>query len=310
MPDHPCRAPVHSGILNVDKPEGLTSHDVVNTMRRIVGMRRIGHAGTLDPDASGVLLVCLGPATRVSEFLMDTTKDYRATIRFGEVSSTDDRSGEITMVCPVGSLDESDILQQIPGFLGEIEQVPPAYSAIKVGGQPLYKKARKGEIVSPAARLVRILRIEVVSWKSPDLTVDVTCSKGTYIRSLARDLGTAIGTGAYLRALTRTRSGQFRLEDSLQIGQIDRAQRLGYLHHLLYPIDTALALSAAIFLSSEDVRRITSGQGLPGPPPKSQRQLRAFDTSTGQLVGLLRHEQQIGQWQPEKVFAGAGDDAA
>ncbi|HVB97590.1 MAG TPA: tRNA pseudouridine(55) synthase TruB [Chloroflexota bacterium] len=310
MSDQPGPTPVRSGILNIDKPDGVSSHDVVNSIRRIVGMRRIGHAGTLDPDANGVLLVCLGSATRVSEYLMDTTKEYRATIRFGEVSTTDDRSGEITVVRSVAQLADTEILQPIPRFVGEIQQVPPVYSAIKVSGQPLYKRARQGQTVIPAARLVRIYRITVVSWSCPDLTVDVTCAKGTYIRSLARDWGEAVGTGAYLRALSRTRSGQFGIEDSLSIGQVAQAHRLGYLHRLLYPIDTALSTWPAVFLTSDDVRRITSGLGWQGPPPITLDRVRAYDSSTGRLVGLLHFDQQAGHWQPERVFAGVVDDAA
>ncbi|HLH74200.1 MAG TPA: tRNA pseudouridine(55) synthase TruB [Chloroflexota bacterium] len=309
MTDGRGQAP-YSGILNVDKPVGVSSHDVINSIRRVVGMRRVGHAGTLDPEANGVLLICLGQATRISEYLMDSTKEYRATIRFGEVSTTDDRAGEITVSGSIAHLEVQMILRVLPRFLGEIEQIPPVYSAIKVAGQPLYKKARRGQAVNVTPRRVAIERIDVVSWDCPDLVIDVTCSKGTYIRALARDLGQAVGTGAYLRALTRTRSGQFRLNDSLALDQVARASRLGHLSRLLYPIDAAVSTWPAVFLARDEVERIQNGSAWYGPVTSAQAKARAYDAETGRLIGLLRYDNQLSRWQPDKIFPEVVDDAA
>src|SRR5579875_412702 len=185
MPAGPVNPEGLSGILNVAKPVGMTSHDVVAFIRRQTGQRRVGHAGTLDPAAAGVLLVCLGDATRLSEFLMESDKQYRATIRLGAVSTTDDAEGIITpSASSVDHLALPTITAVLRRFQGEIEQVPPAFSAIKVGGQALYRSARAGQVVQAPSRRVRIDRIEILTWIPPDLTIDVTCSKGTYIRAL------------------------------------------------------------------------------------------------------------------------------
>ena len=301
-----------SGILNVDKPTGMTSHDVVNVVRRHAGQRRVGHAGTLDPGASGVLLICLGQATRVSEFLMDGTKQYRATIRFGAVSTTDDADGTITPTsASLASLNDVYLSQMLSGFIGEISQVPPAFSAIKIQGRPMYRAARAGESVRMAPRTVRIERIDVVSWECPDLTVDVTCSKGTYIRALARDLGVSVGTGAYLRSLVRTRSGAFILQDSVSLDEVGRAARNGQLGLLLQPLDIAVQSWHAILLTPDEVRTVRQGKALVGsfgPFETPGVGARACDSATGRLVALLRFRGPEAGWQPDKVFSEDDDD--
>lgn len=290
------------GILNVAKPCGLTSHDVVNRIRRITGTRRVGHAGTLDPEAAGVLLVCVGAATRLSDYLMGGTKRYRATIRFGETSTTDDRAGAMSRGAAIDQLTEEVIRGAIPAFVGEIEQVPPAFSAIKVAGQPLYKRARAGEAVTPAARRVQIESIQVIAWRPPDLTVDVVCSKGTYIRSLARDLGEAIGSGAYLLALLRTASGRFDLADSVTLDELARAARLGYLARLLYPIDAAVSDWPVLLLDDDAASQIRQGRAWAGPPGSPGEWARAVAPRSGRLVALLEHGATDAGWQPRKVF--------
>lgn len=305
MPAHDVVRPDISGILNVAKPLGMTSHDVVAIVRRQVHQRRVGHAGTLDPGAEGVLLVCLGAATRVSEYLMDTTKQYRATVRLGATSTTDDSEGVITPMDLGPSLTLDHIDSVVPSFIGEIAQAPPAYAAIKVAGQPLYRRARAGEVVITPPRPVRIDRIDVVGWQFPDLTIDVTCSKGTYIRALARDLGAALGTGAYLLALTRTASGRFRLADGVSLAEIGRAVRCAYLDRLLYPVDAALAEWPALILAPGDVACLRRGQRVPGPRADDGQSSRAYDVN-GCLVALLRYVVEGAAWRPEKVFAEAG----
>jgi len=227
---NPARA-APCGILNVAKPPSITSHDVVDAIRRATGLRRVGHAGTLDPAATGVLLVCLGSATRVSDYLMASTKAYRATIRFGEVSTTDDAEGELTVSGSVDSLDKLSIQQALLQFVGEIDQVPPSYAAIKIAGQPLYRRARAGQPVLAPPRRVQIERIELVAWQQPEIVVDVTCSKGTYLRALARDLGRDLGCGAYLRSLASgVAEGKIELEElgdaSIDLSDEEVAARL------------------------------------------------------------------------------------
>jgi len=300
----PAVATPLDGILNIAKPCGMTSHDVVDRVRRIVGTRRVGHAGTLDPDAAGVLLVCVGAATRLSDYLMGGTKRYRAAIRFGATSTTDDRAGVITPGAEIDRLTEDVIRGALPDFVGDIEQVPPAFSAIKVAGQPLYKRARAGEAVAPAARRVTVESIRVIDYRPPDLVVDVVCSKGTYIRALARDLGAAVGTGAYLFALLRTASGCFDLADSVTLEEVIRAQRLGYLPGLAYPVDVAVRDWPALLLDDPATTRVQNGLALAGPPGAPNEEARGIAVPSGRFVALLAHGAPGEGWQPRKVFDG------
>src|SRR5258706_8709576 len=194
------------GIFSINKAPGMTSHDVVARVRRLAQQKRVGHAGTLDPTATGVLPVCLGQATRVAEYLSESGKAYRATIRFGTVTDTYDAEGMIIREAPV-TLDERTIAAALPTFLGEQLQVPPAYSAIKRGGQPIYKAARAGESVALEPRPIVIYALRLIAWDPSDLVLDVECGKGTYIRSLAFDLGERLGCRAPLPRLGCTRRG-------------------------------------------------------------------------------------------------------
>lgn len=300
-----------TGILNVAKPTGMTSHDVVSLVRRRTGIRRVGHAGTLDPEASGVLLVCLGQATRVSEYLMEGTKRYRATVRFGAVSTTDDAAGVISpSAASVSHLTEKQLSAVASRFVGTIEQIPPAFAAIKIRGQPMYRSARAGVPIEAPPRRVRIDRIDVISWESPDLTIDVTCSKGTYIRSLARDLGQEVATGAYLRALVRTASGSFTLDESLPLDEVVRAATRGYLSRLMYPLDAALAGLPAVFLEPEDVASVRQGRLWPGPAGVNGQSVRAYAVATGRMIALLTYDKSVAGWHPDKVFPEEADDVA
>ncbi len=290
-----------AGILNLAKPAGPTSQAVVNRVRRLAGLRRAGHAGTLDPLAEGVLLVCLGAATRLSEYLMAGTKRYRATIRFGATSTTDDAAGTVTPVEGARPVDLTAVRAVLPCFLGEIEQVPPVYAAIKVGGTPLYRLARAGREVSPPTRRVQVASIDVVEFAWPDLTIEVTCSRGTYIRALARDLGEMLQTGAYLVRLVRTASGGFDLTDSVSLEEVARAARLGYLDRLLYPLDAALADWPALVVPPEGVTRLRVGGAWPGPAADTVASARAYD-GAGRLVALLVSDRVTGDWRPTKVF--------
>ena len=287
----------------------MTSHDVVARVRKLVGQKRVGHTGTLDPLATGVLPVCVGQATRVAEYLSEGGKAYRATIRFGVETTTYDAEGEVVREAPV-TLTREEIAAILPEFLGEQEQVPPVYSAIKRGGKPLYERARAGEDVTPEPRRVRIDELTVVAWETPDLTLDIECGKGTYIRSLAFDLGRRLGPGAYLASLIRTRSGPFTLDQSVTLEELEAALAGDGWRALLHPADEALADWDAVTLNEEDERRLRNGQTLSLPPESitagtaESEMLRAY-ASGGRFLGILRWDSATSIWRPHKVLASA-----
>jgi tRNA pseudouridine55 synthase len=288
----------------------MTSHDVVARVRKLLGQRRVGHTGTLDPLATGVLPICAGQATRVAEYLSEGGKAYHATIRFGVETTTYDAEGEVTREAPV-TLTRAEIEAVLPQFLGEQEQVPPVYSAIKRDGKPLYALARAGEPVRPEPRRVRIDALNVIAWESPDLTLDIACGKGTYIRSLAFDLGRRLGPGAYLAGLIRTRSGPFTLDQSVTLDELEAAVAGGdNWRALLHPIDEALADWGSVALDEEDARRLRNGQPLSLPPEsiiagaESNRLLRAY-AGDGRFLGILRWDDGARAWRPHKVFTSA-----
>jgi tRNA pseudouridine55 synthase len=308
--DRGANRPLFTGILNVAKPAGMTSHDVVNYVRRSVGQRKVGHAGTLDPAAEGVLLVCLGAATRVSSYLMDSTKEYRATVRFGLTSTTDDAEGVLTPRGPIDHLSLDQIEAALDRLRGPIEQVPPAYAAIKVGGQPIYRLARAGKPVEVAPRSVTVHRLDVVSWASPDLVLDVVCSKGTYVRALARDVGDYLGVGAFLQSLVRTASGRFRLTDSVTLPDVAAAADRGRLSQLLIPLEAAFDGWPRVFLAADEVARVRNGLPWHGEPADAAGEVCAFDAGQRRLVAILRRSEGEPTWRPDLVFAEVADDGA
>jgi tRNA pseudouridine55 synthase len=218
----PRRAPpAIDAVLVIDKPLGLTSFDVVRRVRRACGLRRIGHGGTLDPAASGVLPVCLGEATKLAQFLLDADKEYDFTVCFGVETDTDDAAGTVTARHDAGAVNEAAVRRALESFRGAISQVPPSYSALKRAGRPLYDYARAGEVVEVAPRAVTVHALELTSFAGPGaVTMTMRCSKGTYVRALARDLGRALGVGAHVTALRRTRSGPFSLADALPLDEV------------------------------------------------------------------------------------------
>lgn len=221
-----------AGLVIVDKPAGMTSHDVVARCRRIFATRKVGHAGTLDPMATGVLVIGIDRATKILGLLTTSAKSYAATIRLGQATATEDAEGELMQQIPAGHLTESAIAHAMNRLRGDIAQVPPAVSAIKVGGKRAYRLAREGQAVELAARPVRIDRFDLLTVRRTDdvvdLDVEVVCSAGTYIRALARDLGTALGVGGHLTALRRTRSGRFGLEQARTLDELTDAPQLSY----------------------------------------------------------------------------------
>lgn len=237
----------YHGLLIVDKPAGWTSHDVVGRIRRLLGQRSVGHAGTLDPAATGVLPVAVGSALRALEYLTDSTKSYRADITFGLSTDALDIEGRVTSISDPPKLDEQDMTALLDTFLGPLEQVPPVFSAIKIDGTPLYERARRGEQFDPPKRSVAIDRLDLVRWDSPVLTVDIDCSKGFYVRSFARDLGLRAGSCAYLSNLIRTRVGEFDLCDAWRLDELAEAPFSEEWERIaLAPDATALGLPAVI----------------------------------------------------------------
>ena len=250
------------GFLNLNKPAGFTSHDCVARVRRLLRMKRVGHGGTLDPAATGVLPIALGRATRLLQFLRQG-KTYRATIQFGLRTATDDLDGEILTKKPVSELELSAIESLLPKFQGSIQQIPPRYSAIQVGGKRMYDLARAGEIVDVPSRIVEVTDLEIVGWRSqdfPKLELAITCGAGTYIRSIARDLGELLGRGGTLAGLIRTESHGFSLTDSLTLEMLEaqvEAQNF-------QPLDPAQALShlSKVNLTQNEAKRWSQGQRL------------------------------------------------
>jgi len=209
------------GVLLVDKPKGLTSHDVVYRLRRKLSMKKIGHAGTLDPMATGLLIMLIGKATRISQYLMSSDKVYEGEATLGIVTDSQDAEGEVMETRPVPELTEAQVREVMKGFLGDQYQTPPMHSAIKIGGVPLYKMARKGEEVEREPRFIRVMALELTSFALPKLTFTLHCTKGTYVRTIAHDLGQKLGCGAHLSALRRTASGKFNLSQGLTLEQIE-----------------------------------------------------------------------------------------
>jgi tRNA pseudouridine55 synthase len=295
------------GILVVAKPAGPTSHDVVALVRRLAATKRVGHGGTLDPFASGVLPIFLGHATRVVEYHLADRKAYRATVCFGASSTTDDLEGELTPANgPAPSRDAVEAA--LPGWKGPISQRPPAYSAIKVAGRRAYAMARAGETVELAERQVTIHALDLVEWNGdeperPFAVLDIICSAGTYIRALARDLGASLGNAAYLGALTRTASGPFRLDGATSLDDVRAAAAEGPagLTGILLPIDSGLDALPRVALTGDEVAAIARGQfvrptgGLPGPADH----YRLTDPD-GTLVAIASAEG--GRLAPDKVF--------
>ncbi len=247
------------GILIIDKEAGPTSHDIVARMRRILGLHRIGHCGTLDPLATGVLVLCFGTYTRLSEAIAGTDKEYRVRLFFGATSDTGDAEGVIEPVAEMRIPSRDDVEAVLVRFRGEIRQIPPAYSAVRVGGVRSYHLARRKKVVEIPARSVRILQLEALKCEYPDFEMRVVCSKGTYIRSLARDIGAALGCGAYVADLRRTRVGNMDLSVAVTVDEVQKAFDGSRLEELLVPTSRALSSLPAVTLSSSQIKTFLHG---------------------------------------------------
>jgi tRNA pseudouridine55 synthase len=288
-----------SGVLVVDKPVGLTSHDVVQIIRKGTNIRRAGHTGTLDPRASGVLVVLIGPAVRLSEYVSASDKRYQAIIRLGTTTDTYDADGHVTSSSPV-EVDEEQFEKVLSQFVGEIEQVPPPYSAVKVKGRKAYEMAREGEEVDLQPRKIQVYNLELLEWAPPEAVIDVYCSSGTYVRSLAHDLGEALGCGAHLVGLRRTKSGRFTLRDAVPLRKLRDAFDAGNWYQFLIPAAEALSDWPAVELSVEQVESIRHGHRIPAESGISGW-ARGI-SEQGELVALMEADDQANEWQPRKVF--------
>ncbi|MGE5048359.1 MAG: tRNA pseudouridine(55) synthase TruB [Deltaproteobacteria bacterium] len=281
-----------SGVVVVDKPSGPTSFDVVRRVKGLFKTRRCGHTGTLDPTATGVLPICIGDATKIASFVSDGEKEYDAVVRFGEITDTQDAAGRTLETRPTEGLSEEGVRAALHEFVGLVEQTPPMYSARKVAGTRLYELARAGEEVEREARQVHIDEAKLVFFRPPDAGIFVRCSKGTYLRTLAHDLGQKVGCGGHLKALKRVRVGPFALEDSVGLDTLMTAAREGpeSLDRFLFPISRALADLAELQLDAQLARRVAHGHA-PGPADLSR--LKAPPFSRGRKVRLMDPEGRV-----------------
>jgi tRNA pseudouridine55 synthase len=285
-----------TGFLNINKPSGMTSHDVVARVRRLVGRKvKVGHAGTLDPAATGVLPIAIGQATRLIEYLADARKGYRAVVALGTTTTTDDAEGEPLEQHPVPPLTHEQLEAALQPLRGEIMQVPPMYSALHHQGQRLYALAREGQTIERPPRPVTIHALCLLAADEHTLTLDIACSKGTYIRSLARELGEALGCGAHLAALERTFVGSFVVADAVPLETLQQAADV---RPYLLPPETAVSDLPPVTLDAAQSQHVCNGRAISLAGVAGER-VRAHD-ARGMLLALLRRSND--QWQPEKVL--------
>ncbi len=324
LTDSQTRNLPHEGLINIDKPAGMTSHDVVNRIRRVAGLRRVGHAGTLDPLATGVLLIFLGRMTRLVEYVIGQPKTYEATVRLGQNTNTYDAEGEIVAeYSPQHRLETvehrdklchatpTQIINALTSFRGTIQQYAPIFSAIKKDGQPLYKRARRGEAVERPLREVTIYALELLDWDDPFIKLRVTCSAGTYIRSLAHDLGEVLGCGGHITALRRTAIGDFSVKQSVSL-DILTSENIG---DYLMAGDTAVHHLPRVDLSEQATIDLENGRRIPREPEHPNAALVRVYTAEGRFLGIATSQEsaaskesataESAEWQARKIFHAA-----
>jgi tRNA pseudouridine55 synthase len=292
------------GFIIVNKPVGATSFSMVSLVRRLTGVRRVGHAGTLDPLASGVLPVAVGHATRLIEYLDDEWKTYAATVRFGVVTDTYDAEGATTAEADASHLTAPAIEAALAAFVGDIEQTPPLYSALKVAGKPLYRYAREGVDVAVASRTVHVESIELRSFTGGIAAIEVRCGTGTYIRSIAHDLGQRLGCGAHLAGLVRASTGGFSLDDAHTPDALVAAEAAGRLDELLLSPDRAVERRPAVVFEHEHSVEVRSGRDVRFDERRPADLCRAYSVE-GEFLGVLKRRADAA-WHPEKVLPAAG----
>lgn len=307
------------GFLNIDKPAGITSFDVVRQIRRAAGIRKVGHAGTLDPAATGVLPIAIGDATKLIEELVDAHKAYRGVIRFGAATDTYDSDGEVVSECDASALTREEIEAQLDQFRGLIQQIPPAYSAVKRGGEPAYRAARRGEPLELEARPVTVYDLAVGELDSsdpqrPSITVDIKCSRGFYVRSLAHDLGAALGVGGHLDGLVRTAVGTFTVEQATPLDRACELLEAKKTNDLVHALDAVLTTWPGVVVGGREASDIRQGRdiiamprrGYVAPPPVAgkPRRARCYGPD-GELIALLEPGLVVGAWHPYRVVPPA-----
>jgi tRNA pseudouridine55 synthase len=254
---------IRDGVLNIDKPSGWTSHDVVARLRTLLNAKKVGHAGTLDPGATGVLPVCFGKGTKIVEHLVGTEKEYRVVMRLGEETDTEDASGTVLRRTDAARVGEPEVARALGRFVGSYDQLPPIYSAIKVKGLPMYKSARAGKTVERKARRVTVHRIDFEGMRDRDVRFTVLCAKGTYVRTLCADAGRALSVGAHLLSLCRTRVGMFRLEEAVGLAELEREMERGSWAERVYPLDLVLGHLPAVTVDERWSEKVCHGVSLP-----------------------------------------------
>lgn len=254
---------IGDGIVNVNKPAGWTSHDVVAKIRGLLKGPKVGHAGTLDPAATGVLPILLGRGTRIAEYLLEWDKEYHAVLRLGQTTDTQDATGTVLATHSIDGLTEEQIRAATTQFRGQIAQMPPMYSAVKVAGVPLYKSARAGKTVERESRRVEIYEIDVLGIAGSDVTLRIRCSKGTYVRTLCADIGTALGAGGHLLSLQRTRVGPLTVERALAPDKVGAHALTGRLADIVLPLDAALDIMPAVTVDERTAERVRHGAAVP-----------------------------------------------
>lgn len=295
-----------NGILNVYKEAGFTSHDVVAKLRGICRQKKIGHTGTLDPEAVGVLPVCLGSGTKLCDMLTDKSKEYEAVLLLGQVTDTQDVTGTVLEEHEV-TADEEQVVEAIRSFVGAYEQIPPMYSALKVNGKRLYELARAGKEVERKGRPVEIHNIEILSVSLPEITFRVACSKGTYIRTLCHDIGQKLGCGGTMKSLKRTRVGIFTIDGALKLSQLEELAAQGRLEEKVIPVEAMFTELPALTVKDAFARLIENGNAFyPGQAEESVRtpeggQVRVYDRK-GRFYGIYAFSEEKERYQPVKMF--------
>lgn len=297
---------MYNGIINIYKEAGFTSHDVVAKMRGILGQKKIGHTGTLDPLATGVLPVCLGSGTKLCDMLTDRDKEYVAELILGISTDTQDVTGETLRRMPV-ECGEDETREAIARFVGEYEQIPPMYSALKVNGKKLYELAREGKVVERAPRRVKIYEIEILDMELPVVKMRVACSKGTYIRTLCADIGDRLGCGGAMQSLVRTKAGPFELSTALRLDELERLRDEGRVAEKLVAPDDLFADCPALHVRAEDTRLLENGNCIRPDRTREEkiyapdRQVRMYGDN-GSFAGIYVYEEERKCYRPVRMF--------
>ncbi|MCA9860109.1 MAG: tRNA pseudouridine(55) synthase TruB, partial [Thermomicrobiales bacterium] len=295
-----------NGILIIDKPAGWTSHDVVGRVRRLLGQRSVGHAGTLDPAATGVLPVAVGSALRALEFLSNASKQYQAEITFGLTTDALDGDGRLTSTCPPPNHTESELRELLASFVGPGRQVPPVFSAIKIDGTPLHERARRGDMIEPPTRDVFVHELSLDRRSPPVLTVTIDCSKGFYVRSFARDLGERAGSCAYLSNLVRTRVASFDLCDAWTLAELAEAPLMDEWARIALAPDAAALELDAVIIGDDRVRDWSHGKRWPVDARGDRDAVRVYDSAGHWLgIGSITSDGGTQQLHPRKVIPTA-----